>query len=152
MRVRRACRAAAKGAWFPPRAIGRHRSTRRPSLPATLAGPPRHPARPPQSTDGGRGGQSRFCFLHRKEPAMTAPDILAQISDAFAARAAASRPCVVALEPECGPPASGILWRKDLVVASDQALPRAPGAIRVPLPDGGFVAATLLGRDPGTNV
>ena len=81
-----------------------------------------------------------------------ATDILAQFSDALAARAAAARPCVVAIEPECGPSSSGIIWRRDLVVASEQALPRRTGAIRVPLPDGATVAATLIGRDPGTNV
>ena len=80
------------------------------------------------------------------------PDILIQLSDALAARAAAARAAVVGLVCECAPPSSGILWQKDLVVASEQALPRRPGAIRVPLPDGAAVEAKLIGRDPGTNV
>jgi S1-C subfamily serine protease len=82
---------------------------------------------------------------------MTTADILSQVSEALAARAAAARAGVVALVPDCAPPSSGILWQKDLVVASEQALPRK-GAIRVPLPDGHAVEATLIGRDPGTNV
>jgi S1-C subfamily serine protease len=82
---------------------------------------------------------------------MTTADILSQVSEALAARAAAARAGVVALVPDCAPPSSGILWQKDLVVASEQALPRK-GAIRVPLPDGHAVEATLVGRDPGTNV
>lgn len=80
-----------------------------------------------------------------------AADILSQVSEALAARAAAARAGVVALVPDCAPPSSGILWRPDLVVASEQALPRK-GTLRVPLPDGHAVEATLVGRDPGTNV
>ena len=46
---------------------------------------------------------------------------------------------------------SGTLWRKDVVVASEQALPRAEEA-EVVLADGGSFAARVAGRDPGTNV
>jgi S1-C subfamily serine protease len=81
-----------------------------------------------------------------------APDLLSQLSDALAARAAAARAAVVGLVPDGAPPSSGILWQKDLVVASEQALPRRLDPIRVPLPDGAAVDAKLIGRDPGTNV
>ena len=46
---------------------------------------------------------------------------------------------------------SGIAWRPDLVVTSDQALPERDG-YEIALAGGGFQPATLAGRDAGTNV
>jgi S1-C subfamily serine protease len=100
-----------------------------------------------------RTGKSDFPPYIRKDIAMTAPtDILTQLSAALAARTKEAAPIVVGLEPDRAPPSSGILWRKDLVVASEQALPRSAGAVRIPLPDGSSVSANVIGRDPGTNV
>ncbi len=49
------------------------------------------------------------------------------------------------------PPRSGTLWRQDVVVASEQALPDSREA-EVALADGGTFAARIVGRDAGTNV
>jgi S1-C subfamily serine protease len=46
---------------------------------------------------------------------------------------------------------SGTLWRKNVVVAAEQALARIADA-KVILGDGSSFAAQLAGRDPGTNV
>jgi len=46
---------------------------------------------------------------------------------------------------------SGALWRQDVVVASEQTLPRV-GDAEVALADGGSFAARVVGRDPGTNI
>jgi S1-C subfamily serine protease len=46
---------------------------------------------------------------------------------------------------------SGTLWRKDVVVASEQAFPKVD-EVEVTLADGNVFAARLAGRDPGTNV
>jgi len=46
---------------------------------------------------------------------------------------------------------SGTLWRKDVVVAAEQAFARVEEA-KVVLGDGSSFAAHLAGRDPGTNV
>jgi S1-C subfamily serine protease len=46
---------------------------------------------------------------------------------------------------------SGTLWRKDVVVAAEQAFAHVEGA-KVVLGDGSSFAAHLAGRDPGTNV
>jgi len=48
-------------------------------------------------------------------------------------------------------PSSGVLWRKDVVVTAEHALKRDE-EITVTLPDGRNVAATLAGRDPGTDL
>jgi S1-C subfamily serine protease len=44
------------------------------------------------------------------------------------------------------------LWRGDVVVASEQALPRGAAEAEVTLAGGARHAARLAGRDPGTNV
>ena len=46
---------------------------------------------------------------------------------------------------------SGTLWRKDVVVASEQRFPDAADA-KVTLADGSAYTARVAGRDPGTNV
>ena len=46
---------------------------------------------------------------------------------------------------------SGTLWRKDIVVAAEQAFAHVEEA-KVVLGDGSSFAAHLTGRDPGTNV
>jgi hypothetical protein len=48
-------------------------------------------------------------------------------------------------------PVSGILWRPDVVVTSEQMLPQDVAELSV-FRSGTRVAATLAGRDPGTNV
>ncbi|MFL5253345.1 MAG: S1C family serine protease [Rhodopila sp.] len=48
-------------------------------------------------------------------------------------------------------PRSGILWRPDVVVVSEQMLPGKPSTLSV-VRDGQTVGATLAGRDPSTNV
>nr|WP_294522876.1 S1C family serine protease [uncultured Rhodopila sp.] len=48
-------------------------------------------------------------------------------------------------------PRSGILWRPDVVLASEQVLPEDATDLTV-IRGGTRVAATLAGRDPGTNV
>jgi S1-C subfamily serine protease len=73
---------------------------------------------------------------------------LEQFSDALADAVAATS-CVVAVRTgrrDC----SGILWRDDVVVTSEQALPdHAEFAV---VRNGAEVQARLAGRDPGTNV
>src|SRR5437764_8076377 len=77
-------------------------------------------------------------------------DVLVHLSDALAARAEAARGFVVAVRTRRHL-RSGILWRGDAVVASEQAFPRDREA-EIVLPDGRTVAAQLAGRDSGTNV
>jgi S1-C subfamily serine protease len=77
--------------------------------------------------------------------------MLTQFSAALAGRAAAARPLAAAVRVGGHSPRSGILWRKDVVVVSEQAFPKAQEA-EIALADGGTFAARLAGRDPGTNI
>ncbi|WP_456303913.1 hypothetical protein, partial [Acidisphaera rubrifaciens] len=79
------------------------------------------------------------------------PDPIAALSAALAMRAAACAAFVAAIERRGKTPLSAILWRADLLVTSEQALP-GRGDHAVVLPDGTAATARLLGRDPSTNV
>ncbi|MBS0559379.1 MAG: serine protease [Proteobacteria bacterium] len=82
---------------------------------------------------------------------LSAPDALAVLSDAIAGRVAAAAPLLVALRGNKGRTLSAIAWRPDLIVTSEQTLPSHDTHAAV-LPGGEEIAATLAGRDPGTNV
>jgi S1-C subfamily serine protease len=58
---------------------------------------------------------------------------------------------VVAIHGRRRIPSSGVLWREGIVVTANHALER-DDEITVTLPDAGTVAATLAGRDPGTDL
>jgi S1-C subfamily serine protease len=76
-------------------------------------------------------------------------DIIEQLSSALADRLAGAAPSVVALK--AGPRhRSGILWRPDVVVTSEQVVGDADTAVIVQ--NGTEVKAKLAGRDPTTNV
>jgi S1-C subfamily serine protease len=76
-------------------------------------------------------------------------DIIEQLSSALADRLAGSAPSVVALK--AGPRhRSGILWRPDVVVTSEQVVGEQDSAVIVQ--NGTEVTAKLAGRDPTTNV
>ena len=80
----------------------------------------------------------------------TFTDLLPGLSDALAARVAAAAPLLAAVRIGETRGLSGIAWRGDLIVTSDQALPEAD-AYAVER-GGGSTPAALVGRDPGTNV
>jgi S1-C subfamily serine protease len=77
-------------------------------------------------------------------------DMIEQFSSGLAGRIAAAAPFVVGIRTGQRP-TSGILWRADVVVASEQMLPRDAGALKV-VRGGQTVGATLAGRDAGSNV
>jgi S1-C subfamily serine protease len=76
-------------------------------------------------------------------------DILEQFSDALADRLAAAAALVVAIRTGRRD-YSGILWRDDVVVTSEQILPQ--GTEFAVIHRGEELPAKLAGRDPGTNV
>jgi len=78
-------------------------------------------------------------------------DPLRGLSDAVVDRVRQAQPLVARIEVAGRPMRSGTLWRKDVVVAAEQAFPHV-GEAMVVLGDGGSFAALLAGRDPGTNV
>ncbi|MEA2772557.1 MAG: hypothetical protein QOD93_5519 [Acetobacteraceae bacterium] len=77
-------------------------------------------------------------------------DMIEQFSSDLADRIAAAAPIVVRIQTGKRP-TSGILWRPDVVVASEQMLPPDASTLQV-VRGGQTVGATLAGRDAGTNV
>jgi S1-C subfamily serine protease len=76
-------------------------------------------------------------------------DIIEQLSSALADRLATAAPSVVAIKAGSRP-RSGILWRPDVVVTSEQVVGEQDSAVIVQ--GGTEIAAKLAGRDPTTNI
>jgi S1-C subfamily serine protease len=79
------------------------------------------------------------------------PGPLQALSDALAEAVERSARAVVAVHARPRLPSSGVHWRDGIVVTTDGTVRRAEG-ITVTLPDGKSVDATLVGRDPGTDL
>jgi S1-C subfamily serine protease len=77
-------------------------------------------------------------------------DLIELFSSGLADRIAAAAPFVVGVHAGRRP-TSGILWRPDVVVASEQVLPEDVSELQV-VHAGQTISATLAGRDSGTNV
>ena len=76
-------------------------------------------------------------------------DVLNQLSAAFADRVGAASPALLRIETERRP-ISGILWRPDAIVTSEQMLPNLPSFLLRRA--GGTLEARVAGRDGGSNV
>jgi len=76
---------------------------------------------------------------------------LIKLSEALAERVRQARALVAAIAAHGHHPGSGTLWRKDVVVASEQSFPDTADAT-VTLADGSAYTARIAGRDPATNV
>jgi serine protease Do len=76
---------------------------------------------------------------------------LAAISDDLAGAVERTAPFVVAVNGRGRIPSSGVIWRPGVVVTAEHSLKRDDD-LSVVLPDGRKVAATLAGRDPGTDL
>src|SRR3974390_3086260 len=79
------------------------------------------------------------------------PDQLFEFSKAMAARVAAAKDGVAAISVGGGRHLTGTLWQSHLLVASEQSLPKRT-EFEVLAERGSPVTATLVGRDPGTNI
>ncbi|GIV77501.1 MAG: serine protease [Litorilinea sp.] len=78
--------------------------------------------------------------------------LLQQLSDAMADLVADVGPSVARVEARRRLPASGIVWSAEgIIVTAHHVVEREEG-IRVGLADGATVEATLVGRDPGTDL
>ncbi len=77
---------------------------------------------------------------------------LSEVSSGLAGIVERAAPSVVRVEAGRRVPGSGIIWGADgTVVTADHVIERED-EIRVGLPDGQLLAATLVGRDPSTDV
>jgi len=81
----------------------------------------------------------------------TQSDILVQISNALAGRTLAAGGDVAAIRIAGRRHQTATVWRSDLLVASEQSLPKGDSFDAV-LAGGVAATARLIGRDPGTNV
>src|SRR6267143_1835215 len=79
------------------------------------------------------------------------PANLEQFSDALAAHAAAVRGAVAAIRLSERRHLTGTLWQPDVLVASEQSLPKRD-EFELIVAGGSVVNAKLAGRDPGTNI
>jgi S1-C subfamily serine protease len=78
-------------------------------------------------------------------------NILADLSAALSAHSREASAQVAAIRLSDARHLTGTLWSGDLVVASEQSLPKRD-AYDIVVPGGAVVSATPAGRDPGTNV
>jgi S1-C subfamily serine protease len=78
-------------------------------------------------------------------------DALTRLSDALAGRTAAAAGLVASIHVAHSRPRSGTAWRADVAVGSEQVFPKA-GTANIVLKDGRRIAATVAGRDRGTNI
>src|ERR1700730_1966488 len=78
-------------------------------------------------------------------------DFLVQFSNALAARADAAKNAVVAIRLSHGRHITGMVWRSDIVVASEQSLPQKD-EFELFAAGGSVLTAKLAGRDPSTNI
>src|ERR1700674_4933594 len=78
-------------------------------------------------------------------------DLLAQFSNALASRAELAKNAVVAIRLAHERHMTGMVWRSDIVVASEQSLPRKD-EFELVTAGGSVVTAKIAGRDPATNI
>src|SRR5262245_42831982 len=78
-------------------------------------------------------------------------DLLTQFSTALTQRIAATKTAVVAIRLSAGRHLTGMLWRPDIVVTSEQSLANRD-EFEVVTVGGSTVSAKVAGRDPGTNI
>jgi serine protease DegQ len=76
---------------------------------------------------------------------------LVELSNALASATEQAAATVVAVHSEPRGSASGVVWRTGVIVTSEHAL-RRDEEIRVTLADGRVAQATLVGRDPSTDL
>jgi S1-C subfamily serine protease len=79
-------------------------------------------------------------------------EVLQDVSDALAATVKATGSSVVRVEARRRLPASGIVWSSDGVIVTAYHVVERDENISVGLPDGQSVPATLVGRDPTTDL
>jgi S1-C subfamily serine protease len=79
------------------------------------------------------------------------PQSALQLSRDLAALVAAAASAVVAVHARGRRPSSGLIWQLGLVISAEETVERETG-LALTLPDGRRVDATLVGRDPSTDI
>src|SRR5437763_8556274 len=86
----------------------------------------------------------------REFPMSATPTPLASLSDALAALVATAAPSIVSVHSHRSR-SSGFVWKPGLIVTDDEAL-ADEGEVAVTVPGGARLPATIVGRDPTTDV
>src|ERR1700745_2911703 len=102
---------------------------------------------PSQSADVGVYSSVRFFFP--EDPNMS--QALIELSNELANSTGQAAASVVAVHTESRGSSSGIVWRSGVIVTSEHAL-RRDEEIQVTLPNGRVASASLVGRDPSTDL
>ncbi len=76
----------------------------------------------------------------------------ASLSEALAGAVEAAGASVVRVEGRRRMPASGIVWSADGLIITAQHVVTVDEGVAIGLPDGGMAAATVVGRDPLTDI
>ncbi len=79
-------------------------------------------------------------------------ELLSNLSDALADTTAAAGGSVVRVEARRRLPASGVVWSADGVIVTTHHVVEHDENIKIGLPDGRTVSASLAGRDPSTDL
>src|SRR4051794_21661834 len=82
--------------------------------------------------------------------ATSAPNPLTQLSDAVTSIVAKAAPFIVSIHSHRSR-SSGFVWKPGLIVTADEAL-ADEGEVAVTLPGGTRTPATIVGRDPTTDI
>src|ERR1700736_3730862 len=78
-------------------------------------------------------------------------DLFAQFANALATRAEAAKNMIVAIRLTHERHITGMVWRSEIVVVSEQSLPRKDD-FELIAAGGSVLTARIAGRDPGTNI
>ncbi len=89
---------------------------------------------------------------HQPELAQDGASTLTRLSDDLAAAVERAGAGVVTINGRRRMPASGIVWTEDGLIITANHVVERDDDLTIGLPDGREVAATLIGRDPGTDL
>ncbi len=78
-------------------------------------------------------------------------DILQTLSDAMASAVEKAGNSIVQVAARRRMPASGVVWSEDGIIVTSHHVVEHEDRIKIGLPDGSTVGATLVGRDPNTD-
>lgn len=97
---------------------------------------------------GELGLESGYKYTKRKIMA----NVLAELSEALSQTVETAGPGVVRVEGRRRLPATGIVWADGGIIITANHVVKKENKIRVGLPDGQLVKASLVGRDPSTDL
>ncbi|MBM3943942.1 MAG: PDZ domain-containing protein [SAR202 cluster bacterium] len=78
--------------------------------------------------------------------------VLTELSDSLASTVAKAGPSIVRVDARRGPPATGIAWSADGVIVTAHHVVERDDEIEIGLDSGRTAPATLVGRDPSTDM